>query len=168
MKVLGIDPGTEVMGYGLVEQRGSSVRMLETGILRARGEIGARLSTLHTQLEALIARAAPDEVAMEEVFHGRNVKTAIRLGQAQATLMLAAAGRSLEVNCYPPATVKKAVVGNGRAAKEQVQLMVKRLLRLRAEQLAELRLDATDALAVALTHLQHASRRKLQAALGRR
>lgn len=158
MRVLGIDPGTEVMGFGLVHRDGSRLRHVESGALRARGPIGGRLHTLHVELMACFARATPDAVAMEDAFYRRNVRTAIRLGQAQAVVLVAAAAAGLEVAMYPPARVKQALVGNGRAAKEQVQAMVTRLLQLDAPPTP---LDASDALGVAICHLQSAGRQRL-------
>lgn len=151
MIVLGIDPGTEVMGYGVVASEGSCLRCVDAGVLRTTGELARRLCDLRDGLEVLFDRFAPASVAIEEVFVHKNVRTAIRLGQAQAVLFLAAGARGLAVAGYPPATVKRAVVGNGRAHKLQVRTMVGRLLGI---ELPTARFDATDALGVAICHAQ--------------
>jgi crossover junction endodeoxyribonuclease RuvC len=161
VKVLGIDPGTETLGFGLVWRDGTKLRCVEAGILHETGPLAIRLANLYGSLGELIVRLAPDEVAIEEVFYGQNIQTAIRLGQAQATALIAAARVGLTVSGYPPASVKQSLTGNGRAHKRQVQQMVCRLLALDSAPA----LDASDALAVAITHIHHSGRRRLDDAL---
>lgn len=158
MKVLGIDPGTAVLGYGVVEsgQVGHG-RLLECGTLTtgARDPLPARLRILHDGVTALIARHAPDAVAVESAFYGKNVRTAVVLSHARGVILLAAEVAGVEIAEYSPAVIKKTIVGRGAALKPQVGYMVAQLLRLRT---APAPADATDGVAVALTHLMLASR----------
>lgn len=152
MKVLGVDPGTLATGYGLVEGTAAEPRLLECGVIRAPrdGDLAARLLELHRGLIDVIDRLAPACVAVEGVFHGRNARTAVILGHARGVALLAAALRHVEVVEYPPAEIKKAVVGTGAAAKGQVAFMVQRHLRLAAPPEPS---DAADGCAAALCHL---------------
>ncbi|HEX4895854.1 MAG TPA: crossover junction endodeoxyribonuclease RuvC [Solimonas sp.] len=148
-RILGIDPGSRYTGYGIIDcERGRS-RMVVCGrIAVASLEMPQRLLRIRQELAALIAEHAPAEVAIEEVFVNKNVQSALVLGQARGVAMLAAAEAQLPLAEYAAAQVKLAVTGSGRADKEQVQQMVKVLLNAR-ERLAS---DASDALAIALTH----------------
>ena len=167
MRVLGIDCGGEYTGYGVVE-------MLSTGKLccrtcgavklSPREPLPRRLSRIYTHLEAIISEHQPDEVAIEDVFYALNVKSALKLGQVRGVAMLAAASAGLEVAEYSPLTIKSSVVGYGRAEKEQVQLMVTRLLEL-AEPPEPM--DASDALAIAICHLHTAGTLARQRAFAR-
>ncbi len=153
MKVLGIDPGTAVLGYGLVEGgRGTSARLLECGVVRTspKGSLAQRLHLIHGELSALIARLAPDVLAVEGIFYGKNVRTTITLGHTRGVILLAGEEAGLPIAEYAPAVVKRTVVGRGAAAKPQVGYMVAQLLRLRS---APKPADAADAVALALTHL---------------
>lgn len=158
MRVLGIDPGTAVLGYGVVESgQARHGRLLECGTLTtgARDPLPARLRILHDGVTALIARHAPDAVAVESAFFGKNVRTAVVLSHARGVILLAAEVAGLEIAEYSPAVIKKTIVGRGAALKPQVGYMVAQLLRLKA---APAPADATDGVAVALTHLMLASR----------
>ena len=152
MKVLGIDPGTNATGYGLVAVRGGGRLLLECGVIRPDGSasLPARLVEIHTGLLELIERLEPDCVAVEGVFHGRNARTAVILGHARGAAVLAAALRGLDVLEYPPAEIKKAVTGSGGATKRQVGFMVQKHLSLREPPRPA---DAADGCAVALCHL---------------
>ena len=164
MRVLGIDPGTAVVGYGLVESSpGQLARLVECGVIRtgARASLAARLRVIHDEVAALIARLEPGEIAVEGIFLARNVRTTVLLGHARGVILLAAQEANLPIAEYSPALVKKAVVGRGAARKPQVGLMVADLLRLRTPPNPA---DAADGVAVALAHLLLASPR-LQAAL---
>lgn len=159
MKVLGIDPGSAVTGYGVVEgvpARLGSARLLECGVVRAGdGPLSGRLLAIHRDLGALLARHRPDAVAVEGIFFGRNARSTVVLGHARGVVMLTAAEAGLEVFEYAPRLVKQAVVGRGEATKAQVGWMVAKLLRLeRAPSPA----DAADGVALALAHLVLASR----------
>ncbi len=153
MRVLGIDPGTAVLGYGVVESgAGLHPRLLECGTLTtaARDALPARLRVIHDGVTALIARHAPDAVAVESAFYAKNVRTTVVLSHARGVILLAAEQAGVAIAEYSPAQVKKAVVGRGAALKPQVAYMVAQLLRLRT---APAPADAADGVAVALTHL---------------
>jgi crossover junction endodeoxyribonuclease RuvC len=151
MIVLGIDPGTAVTGYGVVHgERMQTPRLIECGIIRtrAREPLASRLQEIHDGIVELIQRHKPDVMAIEDVFYARNVRTTVVLGHARGVVLLAAANASLVIAEYPPAEIKKAVVGTGAATKEQVQFMLTRLLRLKAVPQPS---DAADGVAAALT-----------------
>ncbi|MDP7033326.1 MAG: crossover junction endodeoxyribonuclease RuvC [Planctomycetota bacterium] len=154
--VMGIDPGTRLVGYGVVEAelRGDP-RYLGGGTVRttAKGSIAQRLNEVFRGLEEQVRHFQPDILAVEEAFVGRNIQSTMRLGEARGVILLLAARESLEVHQYPAARVKKAVVGNGRADKVQVQRMVQAILGLESIPQA----DAADALAVALCHCHRLS-----------
>ena len=154
MRVLGVDPGTVLLGYGIVEGT-ARARLIGCGVLKAgsRLPVEQRLATLFDGVCRVIDEMQPDEVAIEDPFAGINVRSAFMIGRAQALAILAAAHRNLPVSYYSPAEVKRHVSGYGRGDKAQVRTMV--MLELGLKQLDE-GLDATDALAVALCHL-HAS-----------
>lgn len=153
MRVLGIDCGGEYTGYGVVEIHPTGkLSCLACGAIKLspRDKLPTRLSRIYMHLGAIIAEHQPDEVAIEDVFYALNVKSALKLGQVRGVAMLAAASAGLEVSEYSPLTIKSAVVGYGRAEKQQVQLMVTRLLDLPEPPEP---LDASDALAIAICHL---------------
>jgi crossover junction endodeoxyribonuclease RuvC len=152
-RVLGIDPGTALTGYGVVEPAdGQPGRLLECGVIRtdATGTTGSRLDTLFQGVGELIARHRPTAVAVETPFLGKNARAALALGQARAVVLLAAARFHVEVHEFTPATVKKCIVGKGGAAKAQVGYMVQQLLRLERPPKPP---DAADGVAIALTWL---------------
>jgi crossover junction endodeoxyribonuclease RuvC len=150
--VLGVDPGTAVTGYGVV-RRGAdgAVSLVECGVVRtdARAPLPERLRDIHLGIAEVIERARPAALAVEGVFYSKNARSALILGHARGAVLLAAALKGLPVAEYPPAEVKSAVVGAGRATKEQVGRMVQTLLRLRAVPTPH---DAADGVAVALCH----------------
>lgn len=153
MKVLGVDPGTAATGYGVVIRKdGGAVSLVECGVIRtsANVELPVRLREIHAGLAEVLERHQPDVVAVESVFYGRNVRTTVILGHARGVVLLAAAERELEVADYSPAEIKNAIVGTGRGTKEQVQFMVKQLLRLKDVPKPA---DAADGVAVALCHI---------------
>jgi crossover junction endodeoxyribonuclease RuvC len=167
MRVLGIDCGTEFTGYGVVAlERESELVYLTCGAIKLspRAPMAQRLATIFLRLGELIQEHRPDNVAIEEVFYSVNAKSALKLGQVRGVAMLAASSVGLEVAEYSPLSIKSAVVGYGRAEKEQVQHMVKQLLKL-----AELPQpsDAADALAIAICHL-HTSTTLARQAVGAR
>jgi crossover junction endodeoxyribonuclease RuvC len=165
--ILGIDPGTLVTGYGLIGVRGGAVRLLECGTIanRSATPMAERLSRIYRGLCEVIDKHHPGEAAVETAFYGRNVQSALKLGHARGVSLLAAVEHGLTPLEYSPREVKQAVVGRGNASKEQVQFMVKALLRSGEKSML---LDASDALAVALCHLhrkgQRTARRKNWAA----
>jgi crossover junction endodeoxyribonuclease RuvC len=153
MRILGIDPGTLAMGYGLLEDTDDQPQMVECGVLTARSTLplAYRLHELYLGLTDLVIRCRPEEMAIEEPFVARNVRSALAIGRAQAIAMLAAANHGIPVATYPPAKVKQGVTDYGRGDKEQVQRMVCMQLGLTE---SPGNCDATDALAVALCHLR--------------
>jgi crossover junction endodeoxyribonuclease RuvC len=167
MRVLGIDCGTEYTGYGVVElcQDGKLVCLTCGAIkLSPRDPMPARLATIFDRLAAIIEEHRPDNVAIEDVFYALNVKSALKLGQVRGVAMLAASSAGLEVSEYAPLSIKSAVVGYGKAEKQQVQHMVTRLLNLAAPPESA---DAADALAIAICHLHTAATLERQRAVGK-
>ncbi|HEX6251084.1 MAG TPA: crossover junction endodeoxyribonuclease RuvC [Gemmatimonadaceae bacterium] len=160
MIILGVDPGTGVTGYGVVRSVGGSYSLLECGVIRtsAAEPLHTRLHEIHQGITDLIARHQPQALAVEDVFYSRNVRTTVVLGHARGVVLLAGAHAGLEVAEYPPAEIKKAVAGNGAATKPQVQFMVTQLLRLKS---APEPADASDGVAVALTHAMSAHLRRI-------
>jgi crossover junction endodeoxyribonuclease RuvC len=156
MIVLGIDPGTAQMGYGVVAGDGAMrVKLVECGLIRTRprDRLAARLREIHDGVSELIARHRPDVLAVEDVFYARNVRTTVVLGHARGVILLAGEEAGIAICEFPPAEVKKAVVGTGAATKDQVQFMVTRLLRLRSVPTPS---DAADGVATALACLMGA------------
>jgi crossover junction endodeoxyribonuclease RuvC len=156
VRIFGIDPGSERTGYGCVEVLGGRQHLVIFGTLSApaRSTFPEKLKHIHEGLATLLARHRPDCVAVENIFHSRNVRSALKLGHARGVVLLAASEAGLSVVEYAPAEIKRAVVGFGRAEKHQVQQMVKLLLRLDAAPSPH---DAADALAVAICHLNSAT-----------
>ena len=155
MRVLGVDPGTSVTGYGVIETGNGAPgigRLIECGVIRftGRSPLPRRLQELHSHISLLIARHHPGALALENAFYHKNVHTTLVLGHARGVILLAAEQAGLEIAQYPPATVKKTVVGAGGAPKGEVASVVARLLRLRE---APTPADAADGVAVALTHI---------------
>lgn len=152
-RILGIDPGSRVTGYGVVELERSGAVYLASGCIRPRaGSFVERLGEIYRGVESLIALHRPDEMAVEEVFLASNPASALKLGQARGAAIAAAVAGRLPVTEYAARTVKLAVVGTGKASKEQVQHMVRVLLRLSGTPAA----DAADALAIAICHVNTA------------
>lgn len=153
MLTLGIDPGTAITGYGLVEGSGERLQLVACGVIRtATGEpLPVRLHTLYAQLGRIIDQYQPVSSAVEELFFARNARTALAVGQARGVVLLSLTAAGLPVYEYTPLQVKQAITGYGRADKAQVQAMVGVLLGLAAVPQPD---DAADALAVAMCHLQ--------------
>jgi crossover junction endodeoxyribonuclease RuvC len=150
-RILGIDPGTRYFGYGVIERAAAGrVRYIECGVLEPTrtADLAARLGEISLGLVELIRELEPDVVAVEGVFHGVNARSALQLGHSRGVALAAAGAHALPVHEYAPATVKRAVAGNGAASKLQVQAMVRTLCGLRRAP----KLDASDALAVAICH----------------
>ena len=150
MILLGVDPGSARTGWGAIDSDGRRHRLIEAGVLAPppRLPLHDKLRFLHEGLAAAIARHAPCALAVEDVFHATNTRTALVLGHVRGVVLLAGAAAGLLVSAFPPATVKVQVTGFGRAEKSQVALMVSRILALEEQPAG----DATDALAVALCH----------------
>ncbi len=156
MRVLGIDPGSETTGYGLIESDGSTHSSILFGAIRTspRRPFHERLLHIYTQLTDILACQEIHAVAVENVFYSANVQSALRLGHARGVALLVAAQQGLPVFEYSPLEIKSAIVGYGRAEKSQVQMMVRLLLRLPETPTPD---DAADALAVAICHSHRTS-----------
>lgn len=154
MRILGLDPGTATTGYGIVDADGGELRLVDYGAIKtAAGDPAEqRLQSIYSQINELIARHQPQRAAVEQLFFGRNITTAIAVGQARGVLLLALAGAGIPMSEYSPPKVKEAVTGYGKADKAQVQLMVRHLLNLEETPHPD---DAADALAVAITHARY-------------
>ncbi|MGZ9811297.1 crossover junction endodeoxyribonuclease RuvC [Pseudoroseicyclus sp. H15] len=165
MRVLGLDPGLRMLGWGVIDVEGSKIRHVANGVCRSgEGALALRLLALHRQLTDILAEHAPDAAAVEETFVNRDGVGTLKLGQARGIALLVPAQAGLEVGEYAATAVKKAIVGTGRAEKRQVEHMVR--LHLPGAVLAGP--DAADALAVAICHAHHLqSRGALAAALAR-
>ncbi len=151
MRALGIDPGTKVVGYGIVESAGNRLKHIDNGGIFADKEklMPERLLKIYDGICAVIEEFSPEVMSIEDVFYSRNVKTTIKLGQARGVAILAGIKKGLKIYEYSPTEIKSAVVGYGRAEKIQVQTMIKTLLALPENPQA----DAADALAAAICHL---------------
>ncbi len=149
MRILGLDPGLRITGYGVIEKNGATLTYISGGCIKSPdGELPDRLKNILNSVQEVIARFSPDEVAVEKVFVNINPQSTLLLGQARGAAICAAVSRDLPVSEYTALQVKQAVVGNGHAKKEQVQEMVKRLLKLPGSPSP----DAADALACAICH----------------
>src|SRR5436190_20593933 len=157
MRVLGIDPGSETTGWGVIDGDARRYSLVEFGTVkaRARERFAARLLKISDGVEGLIEKFRPDVCAVEEAFFAVNAKTALKLGQMRGVILVAAERAGVEIAEYAPRLVKQTVVGYGAAEKHQVQEMVRVLLRLKETPQPH---DAADALALAICHLHHANR----------
>ncbi|MBN2356977.1 crossover junction endodeoxyribonuclease RuvC [candidate division KSB1 bacterium] len=148
--IMGIDPGSRITGYGFVQiERNNTLRFLACGCVRTRSKemFHQRIHYIYNEITRLIREYNPDQVALEDIFYSRNIRSALQLGQARASAILAALNLGKEIATFTPREIKLALTGNGAAAKEQVQYMVLQLLGI---QRRDLPLDASDALAVAI------------------
>lgn len=155
MITLGIDPGIAATGYGIIESAGSQSHCLDSGVISTSKTRDAeeRLNTIYSQVSVLIKKFKPDCCAIEQLFFNTNTKTALGVGQARGTVLLAASHSNIKCFEYTPLQVKQAVVGYGRAEKSQVQYMVKQLLKVDKK----MKKDEADALAIAICHV-HSSK----------
>lgn len=149
--ILGIDPGTTTMGYGLIAQNGSRIRLLVMGVLRLNkySSHALRLKKIFDRTTELITEYKPDELAIEAPFYGKNVQSMLKLGRAQGVAIAAALNQDIPVFEYSPKKIKQSITGNGNASKEQVAAMLQTLLTFNGKPEA---LDATDGLAAAVCH----------------
>ena len=157
--IIGIDPGTNVMGYGILSVVGKKTTMIAMGVIKlSRFETHyLRLRRIFDGVQSLISQYLPDEMAIEAPFFGKNVQSMLKLGRAQGVAMAAALTRDIPITEYEPRKIKMAITGNGAASKEQVQEMLRRILNIPKDRLLP-ELDATDALAAALCHFYETSR----------
>lgn len=162
--IIGIDPGTNVMGYGVLGILRGKPSVVAMGVLRLNRmeDHYMRLHRIHERVLGLVEQYLPDEFAIEAPFFGKNVQSMLKLGRAQGVAMAAALSRDVPIAEYEPRKVKMAITGNGAASKEQVQEMLVRILKIPRENLLP-ELDATDALGVALCHFYESSRPQLPA-----
>lgn len=153
MRILGIDPGSIITGYGIVENKNGKLLCLSSGRISTapKASLQERMKVVFDSLCQIVIEHKPDAAAVEAVFFAKNVRSAILLGQARGVAVLCAGKADLPVFEYSPATVKQSIVGYGNATKQQVQLMVKRLLKMHDVP----KTDASDALAVAICHIHH-------------
>ncbi len=161
--ILGIDPGTNVMGYGLIGVIGKKPSMIAMGVIQLnRFESHyLRLSRIFERVTGLVEQYLPDEMAIEAPFFGKNVQSMLKLGRAQGVAMAAALSRDVPITEYEPRKIKMAITGNGASSKEQVQEMLRRILDIPRENLLP-QLDATDALGAALCHFYETSRPQIE------
>ena len=151
MRILGIDPGYGITGFGLIEAQRGSAQLIKCGAITtpAGMDFSARLEIIYEDMRRLLAEVKPDAVAIEELFFGQNVTTGIGVAQSRGVILLAIQQAGLQVTSYKPMQVKQAVVGYGNATKHQVMEMTKRLLQLQTLPKPD---DAADAIAIALCH----------------
>lgn len=157
--IIGIDPGTNLMGYGILGVKGKKPAMIALGVITlSRFESHyMRLARIYERVLGLVEQYLPDEMAIEAPFFGKNVQSMLKLGRAQGVAMAAALARQVPITEYEPRKIKMAITGNGAASKEQVQEMLRRILNLSPENL-DTTLDATDALGAALCHFYESTR----------
>ena len=155
MIILGVDPGTAITGYGLIQSDGTDLGLIDYGAIMTPSDwsLPQRLVKIHRELQALITKHRPSDAVVEKLFFSRNVRTALSVGQARGVALLAAAQHNVAIHEYTPLEVKQAVVGYGRAEKMQIQQMVKMLLQLDSIPQPD---DAADALAIAICHAHSA------------
>jgi crossover junction endodeoxyribonuclease RuvC len=150
LRILGIDPGSHVTGYGVIEKKGNYLRHVLHGEIKAKKDslLSTMLISVYQQLSVVITQTVPQDIALENIFYGKNVRSLIKQAQVRGVVIFTGADKSLNIYEYSPLEVKKAVVGYGRAEKRQVQVMVKAILKLPELPPA----DAADALATAICH----------------
>jgi crossover junction endodeoxyribonuclease RuvC len=158
--IIGIDPGTNVMGYGILRVDGKTPALEAMGVIKlSKFESHyMRLHRIYERVLALVEQYLPDEMAIEAPFFGKNVQSMLKLGRAQGVAMAAALARQVPITEYEPRKIKQAITGNGAASKEQVREMLRRILNISPEALNDIELDATDALGAALCHFYESSK----------
>ena len=151
MRILGIDPGTAVTGIGLIESRGTEIKLIhfESLHLNSKQLLTIRLKLIYDKCINCIKEFKPDQLVFETAFYGKNIQSTLKLGQARGVAIIAGLNSDLNVSEYSPREVKKSVVGKGAASKEQVSFMIKTLLNIKSE---KIKVDESDALAIALCH----------------
>jgi crossover junction endodeoxyribonuclease RuvC len=165
VRVLGVDPGTVATGWGIIDESERRLTYVASGVIRSAGPLPQRLVRIHAEIRRVLSEFTPAWLSLEKTFVGENVQSAFRLGEARGAILLAAAQAGVPVREYSPAEIKVAVAGQGRAAKEQMQAMVVRLLALSSRLAA----DEADALGAAICHLHtHSFMAQLGAQVPRR
>lgn len=152
--IMGIDPGTNIMGYAFIGVNGNRARLIAMGVidLRKCKDTYMKLGEIFTRVQGLISSFLPDELAIEAPFFGKNVQSMLKLGRAQGVAIAAAISRQVPIHEYAPLKIKMAITGNGAASKEQVAEMLRRMLNISADEMPRF-MDATDALGAAFCHL---------------
>lgn len=160
--IMGIDPGTNVMGYGVIGVNGKTPEVVVMGVIELKKFEShyLRLARIYQRVLGLVEQYLPDELAIEAPFFGKNVQSMLKLGRAQGVAMAAALSRDIPISEYAPLSIKQAVTGSGSASKEQVANMLRHILKIPQEKMPHL-LDATDALAAALTHFYETGKPRL-------
>lgn len=155
MRVLGIDPGSETLGWGIVEGSGLKYSLIEYGTVKSspKEAFSKRLLKIYEGVEAVIEKFKPDVISIEEAFYAKNVQVALKLGQVRGVVLLLGEKAGLEISEFSPRLIKQTVVGYGNAEKHQVQEMVRLLLKMKTAPQPH---DAADALAIAICHFHHA------------
>jgi crossover junction endodeoxyribonuclease RuvC len=151
MIILGVDPGTNITGFGIIKQDGTSFNFIKNGLIKLspKCSLSEKLVIIYDELINIIKSHNPDQFAIETAFYGKNVQSAMKIGYARGAAILAAAHCKIPMNEYSPREIKKSVVGKGAASKEQVAFMIKTILSLNEK---KMKFDESDALAVALCH----------------
>ncbi len=151
MRIIGIDPGTLFTGYGIIDFTNNEIKHVVSGVIKIQAfkEQAKRLEVIYSEISSVIKKYKPQEFALETAFYGKNVQSTLKIGYARGVSMLVAIHNNLPMKEYSPREVKKAVVGNGAASKNQVQFMIKKLLCLNNP---KIKFDESDALAVAVCH----------------
>ena len=162
--ILGIDPGTNIMGYGVLRITGNKAEMISMGVIdmRKTSDNYLRLGHIFERVTGIITEYLPDEMAIEAPFFGKNVQSMLKLGRAQGVAIAAAIHRDVPIHEYAPMKIKMAITGNGNASKPQVADMLRRMLHIDADEMPKF-MDATDALAVAYCHFMQQGRPESQA-----
>tara|TARA_Y100000994_G_scaffold138046_1_gene113178 strand:+ start:811 stop:1293 length:483 start_codon:yes stop_codon:yes gene_type:complete len=153
MKILGIDPGLTRTGFGIIDVHSESLKLIDYGIIKPKSsdKLERRLLTIFNDMSSIIKKYSPTVISIEDVFYGKNVKSALLLGQARGAAMLSAASNKITIFEYSAKKIKQSVTGNGNANKDQVKFMVASILNIKN---LDIPLDASDALAIALCHHQ--------------
>lgn len=151
MRIIGIDPGTGILGFGIIELNKGKIKLVDAGVIRTpvKEDDAVRLMTIYEELSEIIKDTKPDEMAVEKLFFAQNVTTAMTVAQARGVVLLTGKQAKLKIAEYTPLQIKQAVTGYGKAEKKQIQEMVRVILQLKAIPKPD---DAADALAVAITH----------------
>lgn len=159
MRIIGIDPGTGILGFGIIETDGKKLQLVDAGVIRTpvKEDDAVRLQTIYDELTEIIAQTKPSEMAVEKLFFAQNVTTAMTVAQARGVVLLAGRQAELKINEYTPLQIKQAITGYGRADKKQMQEMVRVILSLREVPKPD---DCADALAAAICHAQSSSKIK--------
>ena len=157
MRILGIDPGTGILGFGVIDFENGNAKMVDAGVIRtpAKEDDAVRLQTIYEEITDIIASTKPQQMSVEKLFFAQNVTTAMTVAQARGVVLLAGRQAGLEIFEYTPLQIKQAITGYGRAEKKQIQEMVKVILKLKVVPKPD---DCADALAAAITHSMNSLR----------